>query len=57
MIGTPEVDNRERRKNIKSMVGFISCSLAKEHKRICEDEIRINDVKSRSKYKKRKGNA
>ena len=56
MIGTPEVDNSESRINAHSIAGFISYSLAKEYKCLCEDEERINVAKSHSKYKKREGN-
>ena len=53
MIGTPEVDNSESRINAHSIAGFISYSLAKEYKCLCEDEERINVGKSHSKYEKR----
>ena len=53
MIGTPEVDDSESRINSNSMVGNTSCSLAKEGKYFCEDEIKTNDAKSTSKSKKR----
>ena len=52
MIGTLEADDSESRINTNSMVCNISCSLAKECKRLCEDEIRINGVKSHRKLKK-----
>ena len=54
MIGTLEADDSESRINTNSMVCNISCSLAKECKRLCEDEIRINGVKSHRKLKKTK---
>ena len=56
MISTPEADNSKQRMNTNSMVGNISCSLAKECKRLCDDEERINNVKSYIKSKKREGN-
>ena len=56
IIGSPESDDCEKRMNANSMVGFTSCSLDKECKRLYEDEIRINCVKSYSKCKKREGN-
>ena len=34
MIGTPEADDKESRINVHSMVGFASCNLAKECKRL-----------------------
>ena len=42
--------------NNNSMLGNISCSLAKECKRLCDDEEKINNVKSYIKFKKREGN-
>ena len=56
MIGTPEVDDSEKRMNVSSMVGNTSSSLATENKRSYEDEIKINSVKSHNKSKKREGN-
>ena len=55
MIGTPKVDDSESRINNNSMVGSTSFSLAKECKRLCENKIRINGVKSYRKCKKREG--
>ena len=58
MIGTLEVDDYKSKMNAKySMVDIISCSLSKEYTHLCEDEIRINGVKSHSKSKKREVNA
>ena len=57
MIGIPKVDDSEKRMKANSMVGNTSCSLTKECKRLCEDDIRINGVKSYRKYKKRERNA
>ena len=56
MIGTPEVEDSESRINSNTMIGSISCSLTKECKRLCMDEIRINGVKSHSKSNKRERN-
>ena len=53
MIGTLEVNDRVFFINANSMVGNISFSLAKEYKRLCNDEIRINGVKSYIKSKNR----
>ena len=44
------------KRNVNSMVGSASCSLAKESERLYKDEIRINDVKPHSKSKKREEN-
>ena len=49
MIGTPEVSAKESIMNANSMVGISSCSLAKECKLLCDDEIRVNGVKGYSK--------
>ena len=56
MLGTPEVDDSERIMKDNSMIGNTSCSLAKECKRLCEFEIRINSVKLYREFKKREGN-
>ena len=56
MIGTPDVDDSEKRMNVSSIVGNTSSSLATENKRSYEDEIKINSVKSHNKSKKREGN-
>ena len=56
MIGTLEIDDSESRMNTNSILDSTSCSLAKECKRLCEDEIRINCVKSQIKYKNREEN-
>ena len=56
IIGSPESDDCEKRMNANSMVGFTSCSLDKECKRLYEDEIKINSVKLHSKSKKREEN-
>ena len=53
MIGTPEADDKAWRMNVHLMVGSSSCSLTKECKRLCDDEVRINGVKGYSKHKKR----
>ena len=42
--------------NDNSIVDYTSFSLAKEYKRLCEGEIRINGVKAHRKSKKREGN-
>ena len=39
--------------NAHSMIGSSSCSLAKECKRLCDDEVRVNGVKGYRKHKKR----
>ena len=49
MIGIPEVDGSESKMNIHPMVGSTSCSLAEECKRLCDDEVIINGVKSCTK--------
>ena len=51
-----EVDDSESRMNAHSIVSSTSGSLAKEFKRLCEDEERINGVKGHSKYKNREEN-
>ena len=56
IIGILEADDSEKRMHTNSMVGNTSCSLAKECKRLYEDEIKINSVKSHSKSKKREEN-
>ena len=56
MIGTLELDTSEKKMNTNSIVRSQSFSLAKECKRLCECEIRINGVNSNRKSKKRKGN-
>ena len=53
MIGTPEADDKESRMNGHSIVGSASCSLAKEYKRLCDEEVRINGVNVHRKHKKR----
>ena len=53
MIATPEADDKESRMNAHSMIGSASCSLAKECKRLCDDEVRVNGVKGYRKHKKR----
>ena len=52
MIGTPEVDDKESRMNAHSMIGSASCSLDKECKRVCDDEVRVNGVKGYHTKKK-----
>ena len=52
-IGTPEANDKESRMNDHSMVGSASCSLIKEYKRLCDDEVRVNGVKEHRKYKKK----
>ena len=54
MIGTPEADNKESRINAYSMVSSASCSLAKECKRLCDEDVIINGVNVHRKHKKRK---
>ena len=49
MIGTPEVGDKESIMNAHSMVGLSNCSLAKECKLLCDDEVRFNGVKGYSK--------
>ena len=39
--------------NAHPIVGSESCSLAKECKRLCDDEARVNGVKGHIKHKKR----
>ena len=56
MIGTPEADDKESRMNTDSLVGSTSCSLAKEYKRLCDDEERFKGVTGHHKHKKREGN-
>ena len=46
IIGILEADDSEKRMHANSMVGNTSCSLAKECTDLCEDEIRINGMKS-----------
>ena len=53
MIGTPEADDKESRMNTHPMVGSSSCSLAKECKRLCDEEERVNGVTGYRKHKKR----
>ena len=53
MIGTPEIDDKESRINAHLMVGYESCSLAKECKRLYDEEERVNDVTGHHKHKKR----
>ena len=53
MIGTLEADNKESRMNSHSMVGSASYSLAKELKRLCGDEVKVNGFKEHSTHKKR----
>ena len=50
MIGTPAADDSESKMNTHSIVDFANCSLAKECKRLYDDEVKINGVKSCSKY-------
>ena len=38
--------------NTHSMVGSASCNLAKEYKRLCDDEERVNGVTGYRKHKK-----
>ena len=52
MIGIPEVDGKESRMSVHPKVGFTSCSLAKERKDVCDDEVRVNCVKRHRKQKK-----
>ena len=52
MIGIPEVDDSESKMNIHPIVGSATCSLTEEWKRLCDDEVIINDVKSCTKFKK-----
>lgn len=56
MIVTPEADDSDSKINAHSMVGSICFILAKECKKLCEDNDRINDVKGHSKHKKKEGN-
>ena len=56
MIDTPEADNLELRMNDYSMVVSASCSLAKECKRLCDVDERVNDVKGYNQHKKREDN-
>ena len=56
MIGTPEVDDSISRMNTHSMISISSYSLAKKHKRLCQDVERVNGVKIYSKNKKREAN-
>ena len=56
MIRTLEANDKESRINTHSMVGSASCSLAKEYKRLCGDEDRVNGAKGHSKHKKRRDN-
>ena len=56
MSGTPEVDDSESGLSTTSMVGNASCSLDKDCKCLCEDEIEINGVKSYRKSKMREKN-
>ena len=44
---------KESRMNVHSMVDSESCSLAKECKRLCDDEERVNGVPGYRKHKKR----
>ena len=53
IIDTLEVDYIDSRMNTHSMIGSASCSLAKECKRLCDDEVRVNGVKGYRKHKKR----
>ena len=39
--------------NTHSIIGTVSCSLAKACKRLCNDEVIVNDGKGHSKHKKR----
>ena len=52
MIGTPDADDKESRMNAHSMIGSANCSLAKEFKRLCDDEERVNCMKRYRKHKK-----
>ena len=52
-IGTPEANIKESRMNVHSMVDSESCSLAKECKRLCDEEERVNGVTGYRKHKKR----
>ena len=56
MIGALEADDSQSWMNDHSIVSFVSFSLAEECKRLCDDEVRINSVKSCTKSKKREGN-
>ena len=47
----PEADDKESRMNAHSMMGSASCSLAKECKRLCDDEVRLPLVKVSDKAK------
>ena len=51
-IGTPEANDKESRMNDHSMVGSVSCTLAKECKRLCGDEVRGDGVKGHRKHEK-----
>ena len=53
MIGTPQADDKEFRMNTHSIVDSVSCSLAKECKRLCDKEERVNGVTRHCKRKKR----
>ena len=53
MIGTPEADVKELRMNAHLMICFASCILAKECKRLCHEEERVNCVNGYRKHKKR----
>ena len=39
--------------NAPSMIGSASCSLARECKHLCDDDVRVNIVKGYCKHKKR----
>ena len=45
MIGIPEADDKGSRMNAHLMICSESCSLSKECKLLCDDEVRVNGVK------------
>ena len=53
MIGIPEADDKGSRMNAHLMICSESCSLSKECKLLCDDEVRVNGVKEQRKNKKR----
>ena len=53
MIGTLETIDKASRMNTHSIVGSVSCSLAKEYKPLCDEDERVNGVKRHRKHKKR----
>ena len=52
-VGRPETDDKESRMNAHLIVGSVGCSLAKECKRLCDDEVRFNGVQGHREHKKR----